>query len=239
MMRQLGFWFGLALLLGNTAGGADFVWMEGEKPTATNYQKFDVKSWGGHAYLSEGKWLRIQIPAGDVAKEVPPGGIVLGYDFVAPSAGKYEVWNRIGYELVRSPFSWRIDNGPWQAVKPTDPTIDLMLLTDWNEVAWYPCGPADLAQGKHRLEIRLERWSKTVNNQKEEQQIFYCSDALCISKGPFRPNGKFKPGARYKDAQDKAAAEHVFQMEPVDKPEERVETPLAGLWQVARWMYWA
>ena len=209
--------------------------MEGEKPSSSNYQKIDVTSWDGHAYLSEGKWLRIQVPAGDAQKEVPPGGIVLGYDFLAPSAGKYEVWNRIGYEFVRSPFSWHIDNGPWQEVKPTDLTIDLMLLVDWNELAWCKCGLADLAEGKHRLEIRLERWFKTTNNQQEEQQIFYCSDALCVSKGPFRPNGKFKPGGAYQDERDKAAAKQVFKMPSGDKAGQRVETPLAGKWQIARW----
>ncbi len=114
-MRQLGFCFGLTIILacGTTAGTAyssgttyswspaDFVWMEGEKPSTSNYEKYDVTNWAGHAYLSEGKWLRIQIPAGVAGKVVPTGGIILGYDFLAPSAGKYEVWNRIGFEFVR------------------------------------------------------------------------------------------------------------------------------------------
>ena len=219
-MRQHGFWLGLTMMLAlrTTAPAADFAWMEGEEPSSSNYQKYDVTSWAGHPYLSEGKWLRIQVPAGDAAKVVPNEGIVLGYDFLAPSAGKYEVWNRIGYEFVRSPFSWRIDNGPWQEVQPSNLTIDLMLLTDWNELAWCKCGLADLSQGKHRLEIRLQRWFKTANNSKEEQQIFYCSDALCISQGPFRPNGKFKPGAAYQDERDKAAAKQVFQMGRVGRP---------------------
>ncbi|MGA2064809.1 MAG: glycoside hydrolase family 2 TIM barrel-domain containing protein [Thermoguttaceae bacterium] len=236
-MRQLGFCLGLATALawGAAARAADFVWLEGEKPSSSNYPKLDLGNWAGHAYLSAGKWLRIQVPAGDVEKAVPKEGIVLGYDFAAPSAGKYEVWNRIGFEFVRSPFSWRIDNGPWQEVQPSDPTIDLMLLTDWNEVAWYKCGLAELAAGEHRLEIRLQRWFKIVNNKKEEQQIFYCSDALCLSKGSFRPNGKFQPDAPYQDERDKAAAKQVFTMQSGAKGGERVETPLAGAWQIARW----
>ena len=237
MVRQLSCWLGLmmVLVLRTTAPAGDFVWLEGEKPSSSNYKNLDVTSWAGHAYLSDGKWLRIQVAAGDVEKTLPKEGIVLGYDFVAPSAGKYEVWNRIGYEFVRSPFFWRVDNGPWQDVKPTDLTIDLMLLTDWNEVAWCKCGLANLAQGKHRLEIRLQRWFKTANNQREEQQVFYCSDALCISKDPFRPNGKFKPGTPYQDKQDQAAAKKVFKMAAGGKAGERVELPLTGLWQIARW----
>ena len=236
-MRQLVSWLSVAVLLvsGFRAHAAEFVWIEGESPSASNYPKIDVTNWAGHAYLSEGKWLRIQVAAGDAEKAVPKEGIVLGYDFRAPSAGEYEIWNRIGYEFVRSPFSWRIDNGPWREVKPGDLTTDLMLLGDWNEVAWYKCGLADLAEGKHRLKIRLQRWFKTANNKREEQQILYCSDALCISKGPFRPNGKFKPDAPYADAQDKAAAKHVFRMPGGAKDGNRVETSLTGLWQVARW----
>ena len=40
-MRQLSFWLGLtvALVLRTTAPAADFAWMEGEKPSSSNYQK--------------------------------------------------------------------------------------------------------------------------------------------------------------------------------------------------------
>ena len=237
MMRRLGYWLGMAIILAlrTAAVAGDFAWMEGEQPSSTNYTKYDVASWAGNPILSQGKWLRIQIAAGDAAKVVPQEGIVLGYEFVAPSAGNYEVWNRIGYEFVRSPFSWRIDNGPWREVLPSELTIDLALLTDWNEVAWCKCGTAEVAQGKHRLEIRLSRWFKTTNNQREEQQIFYCSDALCVSKPPFRPNGKFKPDAPCQDRHDAAAAKHVFAMPSGAQPGDRVETSLAGPWQIARW----
>jgi beta-galactosidase len=237
MMRQPGFWlaFTTLLALGTVAPAADFVWMEGEQPSWSNYHGYDLTNWAGHAYLSEGKWLRVQVAAGDTAKLVPKEGILLAYDFVAPRAGSYEVWNRIGYEFVRSPFSWRVDGGPWRDVQPSDLTTDLMLLGDWNEVAWYKCGLADLAAGKHRLEIRLARWFKTVNNKKEEQQIFYCSDAICLSRGPFRPNGKFKPGAAYQDQHDKAAAEQVFKMTSGAEASQRVQTALSGPWQIARW----
>jgi hypothetical protein len=109
MMRQPGFWlaFTTLLALGTVAPAADFVWMEGEQPSWSNYHGYDLTNWAGHAYLSEGKWLRVQVAAGDTAKLVPKEGILLAYDFVAPRAGSYEVWNRIGYEFVRSPFSWK------------------------------------------------------------------------------------------------------------------------------------
>ena len=34
----------------------------------------------------------------------------------------------IGYELVRSPFDWRMDQGAWQTVTPTDYTIDVQEI---------------------------------------------------------------------------------------------------------------
>ena len=49
-------------------------------------------------------WTRTKID-----KELSGDGALLTYDFNAPSQAGYEVWNRIGYEFVRSPFQWRID----------------------------------------------------------------------------------------------------------------------------------
>ena len=158
-----------------------------------------MTNWAGHAYLSEGKWLRVQIPAGDVEKRCPRRGSCWATIFSPPRPESM----RFGTASASSSCD-RLSPGasttaPGRRCSPSDLTIDLMLLGDWNEVAWYKCGLADLTQGGHRLEIRLQRWFKTTNNQQEEQQIFYCSDALCISKEPFRPNGKFKPGAAYQD----------------------------------------
>ena len=52
----------------------------------------------------------------------------------------HDVWARIGYEFVRSPFDWRIDGGEWKPVSPEELTTDLMELSFWTEVAWLKLG---------------------------------------------------------------------------------------------------
>ena len=225
--------FALGLLLATNAWAADFVWLEGENPTSSNVE---VKGtgWSNGTYLSKEQWLAISIAVDQLEAKVPKEGVLLGYEFEAPSAGRYQMWDRIGYEYVRSPFDWRLDGADWQTVKPTDYTTDLMDLSEWTEVAWFKLGEADLAAGKHKLEIRLAVTTKEENGKQVPQRILYASDALCICKGEFRPNSKYKPGEDWQSEQDKQAAAHVFQVpaEGAGSPD-RLDDPalrrLAGL----------
>lgn len=217
----------------HSVAAAEYVWIEGEAPTAKN---FEVKSsgWGNKEYLSGETWLNVVVDK-DIEKTAPEGGVVLGYDFSAPSDGKYEVWNRIGYEFVRSPIEWRIDKGPWQSVSPQELTIDLMDIALWCEVAWLRMGTADLAKGKHTIEIRLPvSYKEEKDGKKTAQRILYASDCLCLYKGEFRPNLKHKPDEAWQQEIDKTAAAQVFEVKPGGKAGERVETSLAGTWQIAR-----
>ena len=208
-----------------TAAGADYVWIEGEKPTTRNIEA-KASGWGNKEYLSGEQWLNVAIEERNVAASVPEGGVVLRYEFESPSAGEYEVWNRIGYEFVRSPFEWRIDQNTWQEVLPIALTTDLMDISLWCEVAWLKMGTANLAKGKHALEVRLPKVAG--------KRILYASDALCLYRGTFRPNGKFKPDEAWQQDADKAAAKQVFEMKASGEAGDRVELPLGGTWQIAR-----
>ena len=234
MKRLIVLLLGLLMVSSANAWAADFAWMEGEQPTRQNFQAAG-SGWGHADYLSQDKWLNVSVDANEVEKQVPEEGILFSYDFQAPSAGSYEVWNRVGYESVRSPFDWRIDEGQWQTVSPDDLTTDLMVLQDWNEVAWLHMGDARLSAGKHMLQIRLPRAYKEADGKKQPQRVLYASDALCVYKGDFRPNGKIKPGEQWQTDQDRQAAEQVFAVSGKAAPGERIVTPLDGLWQVARY----
>ena len=60
-----------------------------------------------------------------------------------------------------------------------------------------------LAAGAHKLEIRLPR----VKDPKGGfERVLYASDALCLYRGQFHPNSKFKPGEDYHSAEDGQAA---------------------------------
>ena len=205
-----------------------FIWLESE--SAKSSFKAEVGDWGRPQFLSGGKWLHLSVDEGQVEKTVPDEGILLDYAFQSPKAGRYEVWNRVGFEFVRSPFEWRLDEGPWQKASPEALTVDLMEMGFWTEVAWLKMGEADVTAGEHDLQIRLP---KTKNDKGQWQKVLYASDAICLREGPFQPNSKFKPGESGRDSADQAAAKAVFQV-PEAKPSERASVNLGGVWEIAR-----
>jgi glycosyl hydrolase family 2 len=207
----------------------DVVWIEGESPTRANVATKGV-GWGNVQYLSDEKWLNFSVPVGQLAEQVPDGGIVLSYDFDLAQAGDYAVWNRIGYERVRSDFEWRVDEGEWRALKASELTTDLMDIDTWCEVAWIQMGSTQLGAGKHTLEIRL-RSGKNAEGQ--PTRILYASDLLCLHPGTFRPNGANRPGAEWRTEDDLAAAQNVFDVQGA-APGARAVTDLSGIWEIAR-----
>lgn len=210
-----------------------FIWLEGEKPSSQMLGgvKPLISGWGQKQFLSGDTWLQVSVDADKVEKETPADGMLLQYAFTVPSSGRFEVWNRIGYEFVRSPFAWRVDNGVWQTIGPDELTTDLMLLQDWNEVAWLKMGAQRLAAGAHKLDIRLLR---TKDDKGKTARILYASDALCVTSGAFSPNGKFKPNETGRDAKDAEAAKKVFTLPTPSPPGGRSILPLNGLWEVCR-----
>jgi len=62
----------------------------------------------------------VSVDADKVAKEVPAEGVVIRYPFRVEKDSDYEVWDRVGFEFVLSPFSWRVDGGDWSAVGPDE-----------------------------------------------------------------------------------------------------------------------
>lgn len=206
----------------------DFVWIEGE--SAKTSHKVNIAGWGRPQFLSEGKWLHLSVDQGNVEKEVPEEGILLQYDFTVLKVGRYEVWNRIGFEFARSPFEWRIDDQMWRSVSPDVLTTDLMALDFWCEVAWLKLGEEELSVGSHRLDIRLP---KAKDDSGKWQHLMYASDTICLYPGSFRPHSKHKPGQPYQDARDKAAAKILFEL-PEAPSAQRTHVALNGLWEVAR-----
>jgi len=209
------------------------VWIEGETPTSINVEP-QISAWGHVEFFSGEKWLQVQCDAEKVEKEFPEEGALLAYDFQIGQAGQYEIWNRIGYEFVRSPFEWRLDGGEWTAVSPEELTTDLMEFNVWNELAWLKLGEEDLTAGGHKLEIRVPR---TKDDQGRFARVLYASDALCLYRGRFHPNGKYKPDENYRDERDEEAARQVFRLGEegtTGSGGERVSVSLAGLWEVCR-----
>ena len=233
-MRRLALVLAVGLLT-LPALAADYVWLEGEAPTSCSIE-VQPSGWGNTQFLSLEKWLHISIESAEVEQRCPPEGIVIAYDFAPPAAGRYEVWNRIGFEFVRSPCEWRVDDGPWRTISPDELTTDLMEIAEWCEVAWLKLGDADLDAGRHRLEIRLPRTYTETDGQRALRNILYASDALCLYQGAFRPNSFHQPDEAWQTEVDMKAAQDNFRLPPeYRRADGRVVLPLDGLWQVCRW----
>jgi beta-galactosidase len=224
----------MGLLLGAAAAAAAeppvFVWMEGEDAAVAGV-KPNIAGWGHKEFLSGEKWLHISVEADKVERQVPSGGIVMAHKFAVTKEGAYEVWDRVGFEFVRSPIQWRIDGGEWATVGPEELTWDVCELDFWCEVAWLRLGQKQLGGGDHTLEIRLP---VTKDDKGKTARILYASDAICLTAGPFSPNGPFKPGEESRQSEDLQAARTVFEVPGPPSAGARVAVPLKGLWQVCR-----
>lgn len=236
LKKPLGVLCLLCLLLNAAHAQDDFVWLEAQDTASISVKndklKTEVSGWGHKEFLSGESWFQVKVESGsDVEKIVPDEGIVLSYKLNISKSANHEIWNRIGYEFVRSPFDWRMDGGDWARVEPTQLTTDLMALAVWTEVAWLKLGEKPLTAGPHTLEIRLP---KTKNNKNETQRILYASDALLVYPGAFHPNGKYKPNENYRSAADEAATKNVFALPAPKMPGERAEIELKGDWEITR-----
>ncbi len=220
----------LSLMMPATkAVAADTIWIEGEAPAsvAPDSIKPSIENVGRPQYLSGGNWLKINMEAGDVAKQMPTDGIMLTYNFSAPKDGRYDLWDRLGFERVRSPFDWRVDSGAWTTVKADADSVDVEELQTWNPIGWVPLGTQQIASGPHTLQIRLTKYKDEKGN---DAHILYASDALCLTTTPFHPDGPHKPGER--SEADKTAASQVFAV-TAPTGAAQTATSLKGTWQIA------
>ncbi|MCW8129017.1 MAG: hypothetical protein KIS92_01410 [Planctomycetota bacterium] len=206
-----------------------FVWIEGEQPASSTVSP-KLGGWGKKEFLSGESWAHVSLPPEEVEK-LPDDGALLAYAFKAAKDGEKEIWARIGFEFVRSPFEWRIDAQPWKRVDPDVLTTDLYEVDVWCEVAWLKLGMEKLAAGDHKLEFRL---LKTQDDKKKTARILFALDAVCISDGPFYPNGLRKPGEDAATEADRKAAANVFAL-PAPKGEGlRSSVELSGAWEICR-----
>ena len=213
------------------AADKDYVWFEGESPTAVEPATFKPAiGMAAKNVLSDGKWMNLGLDANSVDAAVPATGLIFSYTASFSAASDYELWLHLGYEQVRPDFDWRIDQGQWQTVPSTADTIDLQEIGIWAPVAWLNLGKQKLTAGSHTLQIRL---MKSKAKDGTWNPLTFGLDSICFSSKPFHPDGTIQPGdTSWMTDADKAAATQTFD---VPEPATAAQTPLslAGNWQYA------
>jgi hypothetical protein len=123
------------------------VMLEAEQPTKSTFP--EGKSWlvKVHAQLSGGTWLTV------TQDDLPEPPYTASYDFEAPEAGTYVLWDRGFMKQWGSPTRWRIDGGEWQTSPRDAKTIEGRKIGSNQTVGWHRFGEVPLTAGKHVLEI--------------------------------------------------------------------------------------
>jgi len=222
----------LVAALGVPVVAEDFVWIEAESLESPPAPA-EATGWAMPEYVS-GEVLAVQLSDKE-AERLPADGLVLAYPFEAPAAGSFEIWNRVGFENIRSPFRWRVDDGEWvENSQEGQPITNVQELAFWNPMGWTRLGEVELTAGSHTLEIRIDRQSTTDNEgNTKPAQTRYVSDALAIVKPGWQPNFKHRPDWKPEEAIDREAREQVFGWE--DDGEPRQAVVLNGAWEYAPW----
>jgi len=208
------------------------VWIEAESIESPPAPA-ETGAWGNTDYIS-GELLSLQIP-GKEQGAIPEEGLLLTYPFEIREAGNYELWNRVGFENIRTPFSWRINDGDWQENSQAEqPITNVQELGFWNPIGWTRMGRVDLKPGSQTLQIRVERQlSVDQSGEQKPGDIRYLSDAIAIVPPGWQPNFRHEPTWEPDTKIDQQAAAHLFEWEADGKPRQTLD--LDGLWQYAPW----
>ena len=176
------------------------LWIEGEKPQLRT-GPFVESDMMNAPRLSGGRLLMLTAEAGQSVANLPATGATLTYSLKVPRTGRFEIWNRMGFESVATPIEWRIGSGVWNAVRMNDPqspthlSVDVVELGFWQPIGWLQLGSVLLPAGEAQLQIRIPRAMETQNGTTRPGRVLYASDALVISERPFFPDGLRRPNA--------------------------------------------
>lgn len=228
----------LSLVCAGTAR-AEFTWIEGEKPESANVAAdagvYRPGPMAQPALQSGRALLSIALSHNDAKEKLPADGLTVRYEFHVEGAGRRAVWARIGYEWARSAFDWRLDDGEWQTLGSDVPTVDIVELSAWNELAWIRLVETRMAAGRHTIEFRHRpAFSVDSKGNSKPARTLHMLDAVCVTDEPFRPNGRFKPGEDWRTDEDRKAAAKVYEL-PAAPAGTRSHVELTGLWEIARW----
>ena len=156
---------------------AGFVWIEGESATQSDAKRHGWYDSVRTNELSGGAWLS------NFNSKQPA---TASYPFKLDQKGSYHLWLRAN--PTQAGISYRIDGRDWTSIDTRRAEQKLNIATDGKPdlrfIGWINAGKVALESGSRTLELRME--SKNGNHGG--------IDAIVLSREPFTPNGKLKPG---------------------------------------------
>jgi hypothetical protein len=184
---------GAELLRAQAESTPAFLWIEGETPARTTFNR--------HGWYSGDKVRR------DLLSPGSPGGVPgdwlahyandgrsveSEYRIASAEDGPYTLWIRASAFTVR--MWYRVDNGPRVDIDMESDRREFLKLLqpgaiDIRYLAWIKVGTLDLTAGQHRLVFGLEGHPARQGGQEVHGGI----DALCLTNFPWAPTGALQP----------------------------------------------
>jgi len=161
-----------------------YVWWEGEDAYEHNFSNraFAPRSLDHPDGLSGGDWLNNGGKRG-------PEEVFARWRIDVPVEATYRLYARKFWH--HGPFRWRFDDDPWQELRRVA-LIDDVPLRLHVTATWSFVGEVDLTAGPHEFEVRLlaGRGENAVG----------AFDCFALTRGPWVPSGKLKPGEKTRRA---------------------------------------
>jgi hypothetical protein len=157
--------------------------------------------------------------------QIPKQPWQLSYSFDVHRGGDYQLWFRVGFEWVRAPFEYKLDDNSWQQASNREQTTQVMELTTWNEIAWLEGSNIKLTPGRHTLTLRFSEGGI------DGRQLVGI-DCIALGRDGFEPQRMYHIPQQ---ALDQQAAKQVYRLQTQSVQNERDSVDLTGLWQIARY----
>lgn len=161
---------------------AALIWLEAERPTASNFPQknpFAPADATEARALSGGAWIGV-----DGSRQAAP---YAAYRFRVDAAGTYRVFARKFWK--HGGFQWRVNAEPWRAVGKDAALLDRVELRKHVEANWVYLGSVDLEPGEHTLRVEVTDASGPA-----------AFDCFVVTDEPFLPRGTFNPSAARRPA---------------------------------------
>ncbi len=175
----------LTVLLGMLASSVhaadmQYVWWEGEDAVEHNFgnRSFAAAGLDKPEELSGGDWL-------SNGRRQEAEALFATWKIEVPESGRYHFYARKFWH--HGPFRWRFDDGAWDELVRTG-LLESVPLKLHVTASWVSLGVVDVSAGVHTFEVTL--LSKRGDN------AVAAFDCFALTRGPWVPAGKRKPGEK-------------------------------------------